>query len=129
MIKHIIKNLAGQASSIIDEVVTTKEEKLRLKQEFESMIKTHEKEMYELEVADRKSSRTMFSDDSLIQKVLAIIFTCAYFFLSYVMFRYFVINTLELSDYEIGFISTVFGAMSSKVNTIIDFFFGGSSKK
>ena len=35
---------------------------------------------------------------------------------------------LELSDYEIGFISTVFGAMSSKVNTIIDFFFGGSSK-
>mgnify|MGYP003134227011 CR=1 FL=1 len=129
MIKHIIKNLAGQASSIIDEVVTTKEEKLRLKQEFESMIKTHEKEMYELEVADRKSARTMFSDDSLIQKVLAIIFTCAYFFLSYVMFRYFVINTLELSDYEIGFISTVFGAMSSKVNTIIDFFFGGSSKK
>jgi hypothetical protein len=93
------------------------------------MIKTHEKEMYELEVADRKSARTMFSDDSLIQKVLAIIFTCAYFFLSYVMFRYFVINTLELSDYEIGFISTVFGAMSSKVNTIIDFFFGGSSKK
>jgi hypothetical protein len=129
MIKHIIKNLAGQASSIIDEVVTTKEEKLRLKQEFESMIKTHEKEMYELEVADRKNARTMFSDDSLIQKVLAIIFTCAYFFLSYVMFRYFVINTLELSDYEIGFISTVFGAMSSKVNTIIDFFFGGSSKK
>ena len=45
------------------------------------------------------------------------------------MFKYFVMNTLELSDYEIGFISTVFGAMSSKVNTIIDFFFGGSSKK
>ena len=27
------------------------------------------------------------------------------------------------------FISTIFGAMSAKVNTIIDFFFGGSSKK
>ena len=129
MIKNVIKNLVGQASTIIDEVVTTKEEKLQLKQQFESMIKDHERQMYELEVADRKSARTMFSDDSLIQKVLAIIFTCAYFFLSYVMFRYFVINTLELSDYEIGFISTVFGAMSSKVNTIIDFFFGGSSKK
>tara|TARA_R110002020_G_scaffold56411_1_gene156141 strand:- start:407 stop:547 length:141 start_codon:yes stop_codon:yes gene_type:complete len=44
------------------------------------------------------------------------------------MFNCFITNTLELSDYEIGFISTVFGAMSSKVNTIIDFFFGGSSK-
>ena len=73
--------------------------------------------------------RNLFADDSIIQKVLAIIFTAAYFFLSYTMFKYFVMNTLELSDYEIGFISTVFGAMSSKVNTIIDFFFGGSSKK
>ena len=111
MIKNVIKNLVGQASTIIDEVVTTKEEKLQLKQQFESMIKDHERQMYELEVADRKSARNMFSDDGLIQKVLAIIFTCAYFFLSYVMFRYFVINTLELSDYEIGFISTVFGCL------------------
>ena len=45
------------------------------------------------------------------------------------MFQYFVLHELELSDYEIGFISTVFGAMSSKVNTIVDFFFGGSTKE
>ena len=128
MIKNIIKSLAGQASTIIDEVVTTDEERLQLKQKFEEVVKNHEKEMFALEVQDRASARTMFSDDSIIQKILALIFTCAYFFLSYVMFEYFVMNTLELSDYEIGFISTVFGAMSSKVNTIIDFFFGGSSK-
>jgi hypothetical protein len=85
--------------------------------------------MFELEVEDRKSARVMFMDDSLIQKVLAIIFTCAYFFLSYTMFKFFVLNTIELSDYEIGFVSSIFGAMSSKVNTIIDFFFGGSSKQ
>ena len=84
--------------------------------------------MFALEVQDRSSARTMFMDDSFIQKILAIIFTCAYFFLSYTMFKFFVLNTLELSDYEIGFVSSVFGAMSSKVNTIIDFFFGGSSK-
>lgn len=129
MIKGIIKNLVGQASTIIDEVVTTEEEKLQLKQKFEGMIMSHEKEMFELEVADRKSARTMYSDDSLIQKILAIIFTTAYFALSYIMFRYFVVSDISLSDYEIGFISTVFGAMSSKVNTIIDFFFGGSSKE
>ncbi len=129
MIKSIIKNLVGQASTIIDEVVTTDEEREQLKNEFKKIAQNHEKEMFALEVQDRGSARTMFSDDSIIQKVLAVVFTCAYFFLSYTMFKYFVLNTLELSDYEIGFISTVFGAMSSKVNTIIDFFFGGSSRK
>ena len=128
MLKGIFKNLVGQASTIIDEVVTTDEERLQLKQQFESMVKNHEKEMFELEVADRKSARTMYQDDSLIQKLLAIIFTTAYFVLSYIMFRYFVMSDIELSDYEIGFISSIFGAMSSKVNTIIDFFFGGSAK-
>ena len=128
MIKNILKSLVGQASTIIDDVVTTDEERLKLKIEFEKVIQEHEKEMFALEVQDRSSARTMFMDDSFIQKILAIIFTCAYFFLSYTMFKFFVLNTLELSDYEIGFVSSVFGAMSSKVNTIIDFFFGGSSK-
>tara|TARA_R110001592_G_scaffold221828_3_gene476750 strand:+ start:16126 stop:16518 length:393 start_codon:yes stop_codon:yes gene_type:complete len=128
MIKNILKSLVGQASTIIDEVVTTDEERLKLKNEFEKVIQDHEKDMFALEVQDRDSARTMFMDDSFIQKILAIIFTCAYFLISYFMFNCFITNTLELSDYEIGFISTVFGAMSSKVNTIIDFFFGGSSK-
>jgi len=129
MFKDILKSLVGQASSIIDEVVTTDEERLALKNKLEQLGQEHEQQVFKLEVEDRKSARNLFADDSIIQKVLAIIFTGAYFFLSYTMFKYFVMNTLELSDYEIGFISTVFGAMSSKVNTIIDFFFGGSSKK
>jgi hypothetical protein len=129
MIKNIIKSLVGQASTIIDEVVTTDEERIQLKNQFEKVVKSHEKEMFALEVKDRESAREIYKDDNVIQKVLAVIFTVAYFFLSYTMFKYFVLNSLELSDYEIGFISTVFGAMSSKVNTIIDFFFGGSSTK
>jgi hypothetical protein len=129
MFKNIIGKLVGQASTIIDEVVTTDEERLILKNKLEQLGQEHEQEVFRLEVEDRKSARNLFADDSIIQKALAIIFTAAYFFLSYTMFKYFVMNTLELSDYEIGFISTVFGAMSSKVNTIIDFFFGGSSKK
>jgi hypothetical protein len=129
MIKNIIQSLVGQAANIIDEVVTTDEERIQLKQQFEKVVKNHEKDMFALEVKDRESAREIYKDDATIQKILAIIFTVAYFFLSYTMFKYFVLNTIELSDYEIGFISTVFGAMSSKVNTIIDFFFGGSSKK
>jgi len=129
MIKNIIKSLVGQASTIIDEVVTTDEERIQLKNQFEKVVKSHEKEMFALEVKDRESAREIYKDDNVIQTVLSVIFTVAYFFLSYTMFKYFVLNSLELSDYEIGFISTVFGAMSSKVNTIIDFFFGGSSTK
>ena len=129
MFKNILGKLIGQASEIIDEVVTTDEEREQLKKQFKEVVQNHERDMYAIEVEDRKSARGLFQNDSYLQKILAIIFTSAYFFLSYTMFEYFVMNTLQLSDYEIGFISTVFGAMSSKVNTIVDFFFGGSSKK
>ena len=61
----------------------------------------------------------------LFKKILATIFTAAYFVLSYVMFKYFVLHDVVLSEYEIGFISTIFGAMSAKVNTIVDFFLWG----
>ena len=71
----------------------------------------------------------MYKDDAIIQKILATLFTVAYFGITYVMFNYFVNKTIDLGEFEISFISTIFGAMSAKVNTIIDFFFGGSSNK
>ena len=118
-----------KAEGIIDEVVTTDEEREAKKIEMRRLFLDFEKEVFNMEVEDRKSARTMYQSDATIQKVLATLFTGAYFALTYTMFRYFVLNTIELSDYEIGFISTVFGAMSAKVNTIVDFFFGGSIKK
>jgi hypothetical protein len=129
MIKSIIKNLVKDSSKILDEVITTDEERLKAKHELKSLLKNHEQSMYQLEVEDRKSARMMYQDDSNIQKILATIFTVAYFILSFVLARYFVIGDINLGEFEISFISTLFGAMSAKVNTIIDFFFGGSSKK
>jgi len=81
------------------------------------------------EVEDRKSARDLYKDDAIIQKVLATLFTIAYFGITFVMFNYFVTKAIDLGEFEISFISTIFGAMSAKVNTIIDFFFGGSSNK
>jgi hypothetical protein len=129
MIKNIIKNLVGNASEILDEVVTTKEEKLEAQRRLQELFKNHEKEVFALEVEDRKSARTMYTGDSIIQKILATLFTVAYFVLSYIMFNHFVLGEINLGEFEISFISTIFGAMSAKVNTIIDFFFGGSHKK
>ncbi len=133
MIGNILSGLFGKivdnAEGILDEVITTDEEREKAKLALQKIILEAEREAFAKEVEDRKDARSLYKDDALIQKVLATLFTAAYFGLTYIMFRYFVLNTIELSDYEIGFISTVFGAMSSKVNTIIDFFFGGSSNK
>tara|TARA_R100001510_G_C7650162_1_gene207678 strand:+ start:412 stop:819 length:408 start_codon:yes stop_codon:yes gene_type:complete len=133
MINNLLGGIFGKvvenASSILDEVITTDEERDKAKLELEKVLLSAEREAFNKEVEDRKDARSLYKDDAIIQKLLAILFTAAYFGLSYVLFQYFILNELELSDYEIGFISTVFGAMSAKVNTIVDFFFGGSSKE
>ena len=119
----------GNASEILDEVITTDEERAAAKQKLEELLKTHEKQMFQLEVEDRKSAREMYTDDASVQKILATVFTIAYFALSFIMFRYFVTGDMNLGEFEISFISTIFGAMSAKVNTVVDFFFGGSHGK
>ena len=117
------------AEGILDEVITTKEERETIKLELKKILLEAEREAFAREVEDRKDARSLYKDDALIQKILAALFTMGYFALSYTMFKYFVLHDVVLSEYEIGFISTIFGAMSAKVNTIVDFFFGGSSKE
>ncbi len=133
MIGNLLGGLFGKivdnADEILDKVITTDKERDEAKFKLKQILLEAEREAFNKEVEDRKDARDLYKDDAVIQKILATLFTVAYFGLTYTMFKYFVLNTLELSDYEIGFISTVFGAMSAKVNTIVDFFFGGSTKK
>ena len=133
MLNNILGGILGKvvdnAEGILDKVITTDKERNEAKFAIKKLLLDAEREAFAKEVEDRKDARDMYKDDAIIQKVLATMFTAAYFGLTYTMFRYFVLNELELSDYEIGFISTVFGAMSAKVNTIVDFFFGGSANK
>ena len=133
MIGEFIGGLFGKvvdnAEGILDKVITTDKERDEAKLALKRLLLEAEKEAFAKEVEDRKSARDMYKDDALIQKILASLFTIAYFGLSFMMFRYFVTGDLELGEFEISFISTIFGAMSAKVNTVVDFFFGGSSKK
>ena len=117
------------AEGILDKVITTDKERDEAKLALKSIMLEAEREAFAKEVEDRKSARDMYKDDAIIQKVLATLFTIAYFGITFVMFNYFVTKSIDLGEFEISFISTIFGAMSAKVNTIIDFFFGGSSKK
>ena len=125
----IFGKVIESAEGVLDEVITTKEEKETIKLELKKILLEAEREAFAREVEDRKDARSLYKDDALIQKILASLFTMGYFTLSYIMFQYFVLHDVVLSEYEIGFISTIFGAMSAKVNTIVDFFFGGSSKE
>ena len=133
MIGKIVGGLFGKvvenAEGILDKVITTDKERDEAKLALKRLLLEAEQEAFKQEVEDRKSARDMYKDDALIQKILATLFTVAYFGLSFMMFRFFVIGDINMGEFEISFVSTIFGAMSAKVNTVVDFFFGGSSKK
>ena len=133
MIGKIVGGLFGKvvenAEGILDKVITTDKERDEAKLALKRLLLEAEREAFAKEVEDRKSARDMYKDDAFIQKILATLFTAAYFGLSFMMFRVFVMGDMNLGEFEISFISTIFGAMSAKVNTVVDFFFGGSSKK
>ena len=133
MINNILGGILGKvvdnAEGILDKVITTDKERDEAKLQLRKVLLDAEKEAFAKEVEDRKDARDLYKDDAIIQKVLATLFTVAYFGISFVMFNHFILGDINLGEFEISFISTIFGAMSAKVNTIVDFFFGGSSNK
>ena len=129
LVGSLFSKVVDNAEGILDKVITTDKERDEAKLALKGLLLEAEKEAFAKEVEDRKSARDMYKDDAIIQKILATLFTVAYFGLSFMMFRVFIMGDLDLGEFEISFISTIFGAMSAKVNTVVDFFFGGSSKK
>ena len=129
IIGGLFSKVVDNAEGILDKVITTDKERDEAKLALKRLLLEAETEAFAKEVEDRKSARDLYKDDALIQKILATLFTAAYFGLSFMMFRVFVLGDINLGEFEISFISTIFGAMSAKVNTVVDFFFGGSSKK
>ena len=129
LIGGLFSKVVDNAEGILDKVITTDKERDEAKLALKQLLLEAEREAFAKEVEDRKSARDLYKDDAIIQKILATLFTIAYFGLSFMMFRFFVLGEMDLGEFEISFISTIFGAMSAKVNTVVDFFFGGSSKK
>lgn len=119
----LFKKLAGagtaevlkEGTKLIDEIFTTQEEKLQGKME-----------LFKMAVADRSSAREMYKQDSWLQKAFAIFFLVAWCGLTFVMLNYFIFDTIQLDDWQIAFISSINGGISTKLSTIIDFLFGGS---
>ena len=104
-----------EGTKLIDEIFTTQEEKLQGKME-----------LFKMAVADRSSAREMYQKDSWLQKAFAIFFLIAWCGLTFVMLDYFILDNIKLDDWQIAFISSINGGISTKLSTIIDFLFGGS---
>ena len=104
MIGKIANGLFGKivdnAEGILDKVITTDKERDEAKLALRRVLLEAEAEAFAKEVEDRKSARDMYKDDAFIQKVLATLFTAAYFGLSFMMFRYFVMGDIEMGEFE-----------------------------
>ena len=118
MIKEIIKGLVGNASEILDEIITTKEEKLEAKRKIKELILNHRVDM-EKQISERWKA-DMASDSWLSKNVrpMTLIFVLA--------------CTMLLIFIDAGFIS--FDVESKWVDllqltvlTIVASYFGGRS--
>lgn len=131
----------GGISKIVDSIsnsakkfITTEQDRM----EFELNLQKANFELKKMEIdaeskrlEDVQSARDMFSKtDNSIQKIFSITFLSGYIILTIAML-WFIISWIGLQkiiipDWSVALISTIYGTMSAKISTIIDFFFGSS---
>jgi regulator of sigma D len=113
------KSPLESVADVVDRFVDTKEDK----REFF-------KEVYQMQAADRANARQLYGQDALVQKVYAITFLLGYLGLTaWLLYSIVSGNIKDVNQFETGMIGTIWGAMSAKVNTVVDFFFGSSDQK
>lgn len=131
------KGIIDGLTDTVDRFVMTKEEKAEFQialQKAEMDMKRMAMEAEQMYFKDRESAREMYMKDSSLQKIFAIVFLVFYCLISggmiaMVIAMAFFQATIDLPDWGVMLISSVFTAMSTKVATIVDFLFGGSKKE
>lgn len=137
--KYLTSNFIKEVGDTVKQFVTTKGDKMdheevmsELMSKIEEKARTFDLNVYEAETKDRDSARDLFKDDSWLQKIYALTFLLAYVVLTGLM-MYIIYQIAQddssVPEWGIAFMSTIFGAMSTKVSTITDFLFGGSKEK
>lgn len=85
-------------------------------------------EGYKIQVEDRKDARDLYKADNTMQKVFGVVFLVGYGFLSWYLLRV-LIGTEDLPELAQTMVTMIWTGTSTKLNTIVDFFFGGSMKQ
>src|SRR6056297_1675346 len=113
------QGMLKDVADVVDRWVDTKEDK----REFF-------KELYKMEASEKANARAMYGADNVMQKIYAITFLVAYLALTAWLIYAIINGSIEqVNQFETGLIGSIWGAMTSKVNTITDFFFGASENK
>jgi len=132
--------IGGGASKIVDSVVTgvdkfvtsdedrQKLQMMKAEAEFELKKLAFDAEGERLK--DVSDARAMYKSDNGLQKIFAMTFLVGYIMLT--IFMLWMITEwvggqkIIVPDWGVALISTVYGQMSGKVSTIVDFLFGSS---
>jgi hypothetical protein len=88
-------------------------------------------EEYELQLKDKERATDLYKHDADVQKKLVYLFMFIYLFMTVLMLYGFYqvgVSKVELPNYLVAFVTSLYTGLSMKVNTIIDFFFGSSTK-
>lgn len=111
--------ILSEAADIVDRFVDSKDDK------FNRLT-----ELMKLQAEDRANARNLYGKDSSVQKIYALIFLLSYVTLTgYFIYWAFNHGQVELTDFQVSLTSSVWGAMSTKVSTVTDFFFGASDSR
>lgn len=126
-----ISGIMSGASGIIDQFVTDPDKKLEANLELKRLdfqAKELELDTKKAELENTANARAMYQKDSSLQKIFAIVFLAGYLVLTgFIIYAIFFSEVFRyMQNWEVALISTIFTAMSTKVNTITDFLFGGS---
>lgn len=129
-IKQVVSGLLSgglkEVGNIVDSVVTTKEEKQQLHNKLKQLEMKQELDLKQMDLDRFGQAQATYRKDSDMQKIYALVFLVAYVGLT-VYLIWVLITKTGIPDYALTLISSFWGAMSSKVNTITDFFFGSSA--
>lgn len=124
-------NLGGAISEVKNILIEKSQDDVEAKKalnELEENERSWLLEVFNSEIEDRKSARGLFRYDDVIQKVFAIAFLIGYCFLSWYLLEIIKGNTHN-SELLKTMITMIWTGTSTKLGTIVDFFFGGSLKK
>lgn len=131
LIKRLLSGskLLESAKDIIDEIVTTKEEKLQLQAKFQELINEHEQSLINAEVDDRKSARQREVDAlrsgsrNLTQNILAYLGVGSFFGIT----AYMISHGLGDMNSEASFIiGNVTGMAAAIAKDVYGYYFGSS---
>jgi hypothetical protein len=138
-----LKAIFGGAGGVTDIIKTTgdaigqfvdkPEDKLKMQQALAEADLAVRKLAFDAQnayLADVQSARDLYKSDNILQKVFALTFLVGYLALTAAVLWFLVSwiggQKIALPDWGVALISTIYGGMSTKVSTIVDFFFGSS---